>query len=856
MTGRARARSRGRGRGEEAPVPGAQPPPQEAAKPIVTSCEGELVGRGRQRTAPGAISAEAMVQISAGFQQIKIGERGGRRRDFHDAGIHTRQLMEHVKDSKTGVSGTAIELRANFMRLVSRPMWALYQYHVDFKPAMESRRLRTALLYQHEETLGKAHTFDGAILFLPNKLHNTETILCSETKHGEKVEITLTLTNELPPSSPVCLQVYNVLFRRMLRILNMQQIGRHYYNPDDPFNIPQHRLTIWPGFMTTILQYESSVMLCTDVSHKVLRSETVLDFMYSLRQQCGDQRFPEACTKELVGLIVLTKYNNKTYRIDDIAWDQNPNNTFKRGDADISFRNYFKTQYGLDITDGNQVLLVSRVKRLGPSGRPPPGPALLIPEFCYLTGLTDKMRSDFNIMKDLATHTRLSPEQRESRIKRLISNIDRNSDVQDQLSTWGLNFENKLLSMNGRVLPSERIIQGGRVFEYSPWTADWTKEMRGLPLITCMPLDNWMMFFTRRNADVAHSLLQTLSKVAGPMGIRMQRAIMIEYEDRQESLLRALQQNVTHDTQMVVVILPTNRKDKYDCVKKYLCVECPTPSQCVVSRTISKPQALMTVATKIALQMNCKMGGELWSVEIPLKQLMIVGIDCYHDTAAGKRSIGALVASLNQGMSRWFSRCVLQSRGQEIIDALKAALQDALKAYLKYNNSLPSRIIVYRDGVGDGMLQSVVDYEVPQIMQSIKTMGANYDPKLTVVVVKKRISARFFARIDGKITNPPPGTVIDTEVTRPEWYDFFIISQAVRFGCVAPTHYNVVFDNSGLKPDHMQRLTYKLCHMYYNWQGIVRVPAPCQYAHKLAFLVGQSIHKEPNSNLDDFLYYL
>lgn len=44
----------------------------------------------------------AMLQISAGFQQVKIGERGGRRRDFHDSGVHTRQLMEHVKESKTG----------------------------------------------------------------------------------------------------------------------------------------------------------------------------------------------------------------------------------------------------------------------------------------------------------------------------------------------------------------------------------------------------------------------------------------------------------------------------------------------------------------------------------------------------------------------------------------------------------------------------------------------------------------------------------------------------------------------------------------------------------------------------------
>lgn len=49
-------------------------------------------------------------------------------------------------------------------------------------------------------------------------------------------------------------------------------------------------------------------------------------------------------------------------------------------------------------------------------------------------------------------------------------------------------------------------------------------------------------------------------------------------------------------------------------------------------------------------------------------------------------------------------------------------------------------------------------------------------------------------------------------------YDFFIVSQAVRCGSVSPTHYNVVYDTSGLKPDHMQRLTYKLCHMYYNWQ--------------------------------------
>ncbi|XP_026198320.1 piwi-like protein 1 isoform X2 [Anabas testudineus] len=764
--------------------------------------------------------------------------------------------MEHVKESKSGTTGSAIQLSANFFRILSRPQWVLYQYHVDFNPPMESRRLRSALLFQHEEALGSARSFDGALLFLPHRLHNKETVLHSETRNGEKVQITVTLTNELPPTSPVCIQFYNIIFRRILRILNMQQIGRNYYNPSDPLDIPQHRLTIWPGYTTTILQYESSIMLCTDVSHKVLRSETVLDFMGNLRQQCGNQRFPEICAKELIGLIVLTKYNNKTYRIDDIAWDHTPNNTFKRGDTDISFKNYYKTQYGLDITDGNQVLLVSHVKRMGPSGAPPPGPAMLIPELCYLTGLTDKMRADFNIMKDLSTHTRLTPEQREGRLNRFVSNIQRNADAQAELDKWGLNFDKQLLNLTGRVLPGERIFQGPRSYEYNPWAADWSKEMRGVPLISSPPLNNWLVFHTRRNGNETQSLLQTLNKVSGPLGIRIQRAVMIMYEDHQESLLRALQHNVGPQTQMVVVVLPSNRKDKYDSVKKYLCVDCPTPSQCVVSRTLSRPQALMTVATKIALQMACKMGGELWSVEIPLKQLMIVGIDCYHDTIGGKRSIGALVASLNQSMSRWFSKCVLQHKGQEIMDGLKIALTGALKDYLKFNNSLPSRIIVYRDGVGDGQLQGVVNYEVSQIIDSIKSMGHDYVPKLSVVVVKKRISSRFFAHINGKVSNPPPGTVVDSEVTRPEWYDFYIVSQAVRTGSVSPTHYNVVYDTSGLKPDHMQRLTYKLCHMYYNWQGIIRVPAPCQYAHKLAFLVGQSIHREPSVQLDDFLFYL
>ena len=34
---------------------------------------------------------------------------------------------------------------------------------------------------------------------------------------------------------------------------------------------------------------------------------------------------------------------------------------------------------------------------------------------------------------------------------------------------------------------------------------------------------------------------------------------------------------------------------------------------------------------------------------------------------------------------------------------------------------------------------------------------------------------------------------------------------------------------------------YKLCYLYYNWSGSIKVPAPVHYAKKLAFMVGDHL---------------
>lgn len=65
------------------------------------------------------------------------------------------------------------------------------------------------------------------------------------------------------------------------------------------------------------------------------------------------------------------------------------------------------------------------------------------------------------------------------------------------------------------------------------------------------------------------------------------------------------------------------------------------------------------------------------------------------------------------------------------------------------NHQYPNKIVLYRDGVGDGQLPFVVEHEVPQMMAAIETLraqpvGSIWEPSFTMVVVQKRINARFF----------------------------------------------------------------------------------------------------------------
>ena len=63
-----------------------------------------------------------------------------------------------------------MNLYANYFKVESSPDWQMYQYHVDFNPPIDSRKMRKGMLYDHAQKLFKAHLFDGMMLFTNSKL--------------------------------------------------------------------------------------------------------------------------------------------------------------------------------------------------------------------------------------------------------------------------------------------------------------------------------------------------------------------------------------------------------------------------------------------------------------------------------------------------------------------------------------------------------------------------------------------------------------------------------------------------------------------------------------------------------------
>ena len=150
-------------------------------------------------------------------------------------------------------------------------------------------------------------TFDGVKLFLPKQI--TEKSIEFEAKNledGNPVKISIHYKRKLDLCDRNMIQQFNILFKRIFNVLKFKMHNRNFYDPQSAHAIKQHNLSVWPGYVTAVDRFEGGLFLQCDVSHRVLRTETVRDLLMSLKKRGGDLK--TEAEKALLGASVLTRY--------------------------------------------------------------------------------------------------------------------------------------------------------------------------------------------------------------------------------------------------------------------------------------------------------------------------------------------------------------------------------------------------------------------------------------------------------------------------------------------------------------------------------------------------------------------
>ena len=243
--------------------------------------------------------------------------------------------------------------------------------------------------------------------------------------------------------------------------------------------------------------------------------------------------------------------------------------------------------------------------------------------------------------------------------------------------------------------------------------------------------------------------------------------------------------------QLIMVVLPPNDKKLYSEIKRVGDNVVGIPTQCVQQKHVQ--QAKPQVCANISLKINSKLGGINHVIDSSVRPVfteptIVFGADVTHPspTENGTPSIAAVVASMDKHASKYHARVRAQkhNRGggaQEIINDLAVIVKELLIEFYKANGKLkPSKIIFYRDGVSEGQFDQVLAHEVRAVQEACMMLEKEYRPRITFVVVQKRHHTRLFCEnprdASGRASNVPPGTTVDSGITHPYEFDFYLCS--------------------------------------------------------------------------------
>ncbi|EAR94948.1 piwi-like Twi9p protein (macronuclear) [Tetrahymena thermophila SB210] len=751
-----------------------------------------------------------------------------------------------------------------------------YQYDVVFSPdiAEDNRNLRYKIFKEArrniEQLIGK-FSFSGMSLFSMRKLsqdkinkikNNIDAIIVDKQKYSihlvftKSFEVNDESAQNLDKTSPnfkkgnQVTQLLNIILKSIMRDEKFLEIGKNskFYEVNSKSDIiiksregSTSGLEAYKGFTFNVTPTQDKIYLMVDYCSRIIRKETALEYLKNNNNQ-------------LSGLSVITKYNNyQTYLIDKVDDKKTPSSTFlnSKTNIQISFAQYYKERYNIQIRDMKQPLLVHKRKyREANTNIQKVEEVYLIPELCNMTGMTDEQRENFQAMKEVATHTKLTPQERYQ------NSINNCRFLSKKTSSSGIKIDERSNLIDAVQLRTPKVTLGGNK------TANTDRgnfDMR-TPTLDKIEFKDWSLIYNQKDEKYVDDFVDTLKKASQTYGIIVNDPYFFaERDSNANNWIKSLDEDFSkNDLPQFVLSFGQVNSGFYSSLKKFLTSEAGIESQHVTPKSLQKNG--MSVASKIALQIASKLGRRIWQVETPRgidKNTMIIGIETSMKKVKQQQVVG-VVASIDKDFTKYFSDVEIRKDNDTTLPTLSKIVTKAIQAYVKNTKSVPAEVIVYRQGLGEGQIQQSFNLEIKAIQNGFSNFKNDFNPHLAFFQVNRKIGQKFYQSPQGdkvEVSNPASGTIVASQVVQNN-FEFFMAAQHCNSGVCTPTKYTCLYNNTNLKEDQIWQLTYYQTFNYYNWQGPVRVPAAMKYAEKLAKFVSDTIQEAANENLTNSLFYL
>ncbi|CAG0913278.1 unnamed protein product, partial [Notodromas monacha] len=670
------------------------------------------------------------------------------------------------------------------------------------------------------------------------------------------------------------------------------KVGRSFFSPMDPFDLREGRnahfgffMSLRPGdtvrkdgwLMTLTVNKAATGFVkpgnVVDIVMEITNSRTMDDVFRRFRNLA---KLRDAVKGELIGLKVKTLHNPKVprkYGVIDVTRASSMELTF---DAEINGKtrktnvaDFFKSQYNWALKfPGLPCLQVGKREK-----------KIYIPmEVCEIVpGQTKLGRLSQQQTAALIRKTAIPAYERKGDIERTMVNLV--GSMRPMLERLGMNIDSRMPQIGGRVLPAPSLsMQNGRA---NPSNGKW--EMRSCRFFKTNTEETKWGYVKFRSSEVPDNVMrafgENMTRQAVQTGLNLQPPVDFGTIEDPSQLRRI----GAHVVNILVVVLP-GREDYYGEIKRIAETEMGLMTQCLMPKHFGgggggggrggrggrgggfggggggsgpSPQYIGNVLLKI----NTKLGGvnsvpvadDMTQRFLMSEPTLIVGADVTHPAPGSDQpSIAAIVGSVDLVGMKYTADIRVQGSRVEFIGDMKEVMRKRLQEFNRSTGHKPTRIIFFRDGVGEGMFKEVRSYEIAKIQEACTSLHPSYKPKITFAVVQKRHHTRLFPADQkdamGRSGNVPAGTVVDQFITSPWFFDFYLVSHEGIQGTSKPTHYCVLWDDNQFSQNGLQAVAYYLCHCYARCTRSVSIPAPTYYSHHVALRAREYLNSIRNSD--------